>query len=357
MGVNGTMYVQNTLMYLEIWDVLTGLIKAAVFGVVIAIVGCWQGMETEGGAEGVGRATTRTVVISSISILILNFFISKVLPGHQARHDPHHRSPQVLRAKEVLRGVNLTIEKGETMVVIGQSGSGKSVLLKHLIGLLKPDSGEIFIDDVEITGLDEDELQRVTRKFGMLFQGAALFDSMTVAENVALRPGAIHASCTRGGNLSERSAESLARSGSRGVECLMPYELSGGMKKRVGLARAIAYRPEIMLYDEPSTGIDPIRADAINDLINKLKNELRVTSVVITHDMVSAYKIADRIAMLYDGRDHRGRDTRQRSGIRRARSSSNLSTGRPRGRSRIGSSEVIRCDAKSRSEFSWPGRS
>ncbi len=199
----------------------------------------------------------------------------------------------------VLRGLNLDVEHGETMVVIGQSGSGKSVLLKHLIGLLKPDSGEIFIDGVEITRLRDKEVQGLMKKFGMLFQGSALFDSMTVLENVSF-------GLERYGDYSPQKIrdvvkESLAMVGLHGVEGLMPYQLSGGMKKRVGLARAIAYQPQIMLYDEPSTGIDPIRADAINDLINKLKKELGVTSVVITHDMVSAYKIADRIGMLYEG--------------------------------------------------------
>jgi len=201
--------------------------------------------------------------------------------------------------KKVLRGVNLTVKRGETMVVIGQSGSGKSVLIKHLIGLLKPDSGEIYVEDVEITHLRDDELMRITKKFGLLFQGAALFDSMTVAENV--RFGLERYTRMSEGEIRERVTESLALVGLSEAECLMPFELSGGMKKRVGLARAIAYRPEIMLYDEPSTGIDPIRADAINDLINKLKCDMGITSVVITHDMVSSYKIADRIAMLYDG--------------------------------------------------------
>jgi phospholipid/cholesterol/gamma-HCH transport system ATP-binding protein len=203
-------------------------------------------------------------------------------------------------AKRVLRGVSLTVEKGETMVVIGQSGSGKSVLIKHLIGLLRPDSGEIYIDGVEITRLREDDLQRVTRKFGLLFQGAALFDSMTVAENVAF--GLERYSRGSSEEIRERVSESLALVGLSGVDDLMPYQLSGGMKKRVGLARAFAYRPEIMLYDEPSTGLDPIRADSINDLINMLKTEMGVTAVAITHDMVSSYKIADRIAMLYEGR-------------------------------------------------------
>jgi len=199
-----------------------------------------------------------------------------------------------------LRGINLEIEKGETMVIMGQSGSGKSVLIKHLIGILKPDRGEIYVDGEEITHLKEDELQRITRKFGMLFQGAALFDSLTVGQNVSF--GLERYTDSPPEKIQELVAESLAKVGLSGIENLMPHELSGGMKKRVGLARAIAYRPEIILYDEPSTGIDPIRADAINELINLMKEELKVTSVVITHDMVSSYKVADRMAMLYEGR-------------------------------------------------------
>jgi len=199
----------------------------------------------------------------------------------------------------VLRGIDLTVEKGETMVVIGQSGSGKSVLLKHIIGLLRPDAGEIWVGGTPVTRLRDDELQDFTRRFGMLFQGAALFDSMTVAENVAF--GLERHTRYPREEIAEIVRESLARVGLHGVEHMMPFELSGGMKKRVGLARAIAYEPEIMLYDEPSTGLDPIRADAINDLINMLKRDMGVTSVVITHDMASSYKIADRIAMLYEG--------------------------------------------------------
>jgi len=200
----------------------------------------------------------------------------------------------------VLRGIDLEIETGETMVVIGQSGSGKSVLLKHLIGILKPDKGEIYIDGLEITSLGEEELQRITRKFGMLFQASALFDSLTVGENVSF--GLERYTDHSPAEIKRIVAESLNKVGLEGIEGLMPYELSGGMRKRVGLARAIAYGPEIILYDEPSTGIDPIRADSINDLINDLKRDLCVTSVVITHDMVSSYKVADRIAMLYEGR-------------------------------------------------------
>ena len=201
---------------------------------------------------------------------------------------------------KVLQGVDLTIERGETIVIIGQSGSGKSVLVKHLIGIIKPDRGNIFVDGVEIVNLKEDELHKIRRKFGMLFQGAALFDSMTVAQNVSF--GLERYTDYLPGKIQEVVEESLAKVGLKGVENLMPHELSGGMKKRVGLARAIAYWPEIILYDEPSTGIDPIRADAIINLIDRMKKELKVTSVIITHDMTSSYKVADRIAMLYGGK-------------------------------------------------------
>ena len=207
---------------------------------------------------------------------------------------------KALGGKPVLQGVDLEIARGEIMVVIGQSGSGKSVLLKHLIGLLAPDRGEIYIDGREVTRLPRQARLEVARRFGYLFQGAALFDSLTVAENVAF---GLERYTTYGRDEIRRFVtESLERVGLRGVEDLMPSELSGGMKKRVGLARAIAYQPEIILYDEPSTGIDPIRADSINDLILQLKQEMSVTSVVITHDMVSTFKLADRIAMLYQGR-------------------------------------------------------
>lgn len=202
--------------------------------------------------------------------------------------------------KHVLGGVNLKVEKGESMVVIGGSGSGKSVLIKHIIGILRPDEGTILIDGIDITKLKENELYEVRKKFGMLFQSAALFDSLSVWENVSfslLRQKEI--------NVKEVKAvaiQKLGMVGLVGAEDLMPSELSGGMKKRVGLARAIAHEPEILLYDEPTTGLDPIMADAINDLIVEMKKHLSVTSVAITHDMNSAYKIADRIAMLYDGK-------------------------------------------------------
>ena len=203
-------------------------------------------------------------------------------------------------AKNVLQGLNLTIQKGETMVVIGRSGSGKSVLIKHLIGLMRPEKGKIFVDGEEITCLSEEDFWRIRRRFAILFQGAALFDSMTVAQNVAF--GLERYTDYPQERIQRIVRECLEKVGLRGVDRLMPHELSGGMKKRVGLARAIAYNPDFILYDEPSTGIDPIRADAINDLINRMKEQMGVTSIVITHDMVSTYKVADRIAMLYEGK-------------------------------------------------------
>ena len=204
--------------------------------------------------------------------------------------------------KQVLRGVNLHINRGETMVVIGGSGSGKSVLIKHIIGLLIPDEGSVTINGVDIFGLSEGELNNTRKRFGMLFQGAALFDSLTVWENVgfALKQ---HTEISKE-EIRDIASRKLEMVGLRGIEDLMPSELSGGMRKRVGLARAIAMEPEILLYDEPTTGLDPIMADAINDLILDMKNKINVTGIAITHDMTSAYKIGDRIAMLYEGRIH-----------------------------------------------------
>lgn len=201
---------------------------------------------------------------------------------------------------EVLRGVNLTIERGETIVIIGRSGCGKSVLLKHIIGILKPDSGEILVDGVDITELGEYQLNQYRKRFGMLFQGAALFDSFTIKGNVAF--GLEEHMALPDKEIDKRVKEYLGLVGLEGIEDKKPAELSGGMRKRVGLARAIAMNPEIILYDEPTTGVDPIMGDIINDLILKLHDQLRVTSIAVTHDMISAYKIADRIAMLYNGK-------------------------------------------------------
>jgi phospholipid/cholesterol/gamma-HCH transport system ATP-binding protein len=201
--------------------------------------------------------------------------------------------------KVVLAGLTLRIERGETMVIIGGSGSGKSVLLKHVIGLMKPDQGRVIVDGQEVGQLDDASLIEVRKQFGMLFQGSALFDSLSVWENVGFSLTQHSRRSPR--EIREVAREKLALVGLKDVEDLMPAELSGGMKKRVGLARAIAHDPKIMLYDEPTTGLDPIMADVINELIIRLKEQLKVTSIAITHDMTSAYKIADRIAMLYQG--------------------------------------------------------
>jgi phospholipid/cholesterol/gamma-HCH transport system ATP-binding protein len=202
--------------------------------------------------------------------------------------------------KQVLRGVNLHIKRGESMVVIGGSGCGKSVLMKHVIGLLRPDSGQVLVDGKDIARMPEKELSELRKNFGMLFQGAALFDSMSVWENVGF--GLIEHTKLSEEEIKKQVTQKLRMVGLTGVEELKPAELSGGMKKRVGLARAIAMEPKILLYDEPTTGLDPIMADAINDLIVDMRRKLQVTSLAITHDMVSAYKIADRIAMLYEGK-------------------------------------------------------
>ena len=199
----------------------------------------------------------------------------------------------------VLRGVDLTIRDGETIVIIGRSGCGKSVLLKHMIGILEPDQGEILIDGVNVHALSPKEQEQYRLQQGMLFQGAALFDSLTVKENVGF--SLYEHTQLPAKAIEEKVREKLSLVGLQGIEHLMPSSLSGGMQKRVGLARAICNEPKIILYDEPTTGLDPINADVINDLILRMQERLKVTSVVVTHDMKSAYKVGNRIAMLYDG--------------------------------------------------------
>lgn len=198
----------------------------------------------------------------------------------------------------ILDGVSFRIDKGESVVIIGRSGGGKSVLLKHLIALLKPNAGQVLIDGENIVPLNERQLLRVRRRFGMLFQGAALFDSMTVAENIAFafrRDRSLPPA-----EIARRVAHVLDLVDLPGTEPKRPGELSGGMKKRVGLARAIVYHPEIVLYDEPTTGLDPIVADSIDHLILRVRDRLNVTSVVVTHDMRSARRLGQRILMLHD---------------------------------------------------------
>ncbi len=201
---------------------------------------------------------------------------------------------------EVLEAISFQIEKGESVVIIGRSGGGKSVLLKHLVGLLKPDAGQVLIEGEDIVPMNERQLLRVRRKFGMLFQGAALFDSLTVAENVAF--------AFRGDRsipepeMARKVADVLEMVDLPGTQDKSPSELSGGMRKRVGLARAIIYQPEIVLYDEPTTGLDPIVSDSIDKLILRVRDRLDVTSVVVTHDMRSARRLGQRILMLHKRR-------------------------------------------------------
>lgn len=203
--------------------------------------------------------------------------------------------------KKVLQGVDLAVPKGSSMVIIGGSGTGKSVTLKCVLGLLQPDSGSILIDGNETTGLDAKGRDELMRKFGMLFQGGALFDSLPVWQNVAF--GLIHGKHMDKAEAKKLAIENLESVGlNKAVAELYPAELSGGMQKRVSLARAIATRPEIIFFDEPTTGLDPIMADVINDLIVKCVKELGATAMTITHDMASARKIADHIAMIHQGR-------------------------------------------------------
>lgn len=204
-------------------------------------------------------------------------------------------------SNHVLRGVNLVIKEGESLAIIGRSGCGKSVLLKHIVGLLLPDEGEIRFEGKIINDLERKELYEIRRKFGFLFQGAALFDSMTVEENVSL-------ALVEGENkiskeeLNKIVKEKLDLVGLPGTQKLKPSELSGGMKKRVGLARALVTNPDYILYDEPTTGLDPIMSDSIDELIKDLNEKLNVTSIIVTHDMFSVKNTADKIAMMHDGK-------------------------------------------------------
>lgn len=201
----------------------------------------------------------------------------------------------------VLDNISLTIEKGKTTVIIGPSGCGKTVLIKHFILLLRPSSGEIYFKGRRIDNLSENELYKVRTNYGFLFQGGALFDSLSVADNITF-PIRQHYKVRYWSKFEEFVKTKLSMVGLEGFQKFYPSNLSGGQRKRVALARAIALNPEVILYDEPTTGLDPIRSDVINELILKLQRELGVTSVIVTHDMTSAYKIADRIIMLHNGK-------------------------------------------------------
>lgn len=199
----------------------------------------------------------------------------------------------------VLKGFTLSIAEGQTLSIIGGSGSGKSTVLKHMVGLLRPDEGEVYVDERNVSRLDQESLYDLRRNVGYVFQFAALFDSMTIGENVGM--GLKRMPTMEDAAIEERVAECLQMVGLEGTDQKLPSELSGGERKRAGFARAIATRPKYMLYDEPTTGLDPITTAVIDDLIVRLSDELGVTGVVITHDMKSAFRISDRIAMLYDG--------------------------------------------------------
>jgi phospholipid/cholesterol/gamma-HCH transport system ATP-binding protein len=202
--------------------------------------------------------------------------------------------------KQVLKGFSLRVEEGDTVSLVGFSGAGKSVTLKHIMGLLNPDTGNVRVDGVEVPELRRHELYELRRKVGYVFQFAALFDSMTIAENLAM--GLIKQGGFSDEQISERVTESLHLVELDGFEARLPSELSGGQRKRAGLARAIAFRPKYLLYDEPTSGLDPVTTAVIDRLILRMRDELGVTSLVITHDMASAYRISDRVAMLFEGR-------------------------------------------------------
>ena len=203
--------------------------------------------------------------------------------------------------KEVLKGFSLTIQDGQTTSILGASGSGKSVTLKHIIGLLKPDRGEVWVDGENVSRLDQASIYRIRRKVGFVFQFAALFDSMTIADNVAM--GLRRMEAFSDAEIRDRVEDCLERVDLAGYGDRHPAELSGGQRKRVGFARAIATEPKYLLYDEPTTGLDPITKAVIDQLIMKMADDLGVTGVVITHDMDSAFKISDRIAMLHEGKN------------------------------------------------------
>jgi phospholipid/cholesterol/gamma-HCH transport system ATP-binding protein len=271
LGSNAKSYMRSTWDFLQFQDIYSGLIKACFFG-----------------------AAFRCRLFINDHTYIRLFFVFVAISMIELR-DIH----KYFEGNHVLRGASLKVEKGESLVVIGGSGSGKSVLLKHIIGLLKPDRGTVLVNSTDLSLIDEDRLNEIRKKFGMLFQSSALFDSMKVWENVGF--GLKRHTRMSDSEIKEVAVQKLKTVGLVGIENEMPSELSGGMRKRVGLARAIAMEPEIILYDEPTTGLDPIMADAINELIIKMRERLNVTSVTITHDIKSAYKIADTIAMLYNG--------------------------------------------------------
>jgi len=305
-GANSYLYMERTFQFLEVNDITSGLIKAAFFGLILSVTGCAKGFYTSGGAEGVGRSTTSAVVTASLYILLSDFFLTLMTtPATSAASSPADPMISVIGLyksfgeKKVLNGVDLEIGRGESLMLVGGSGAGKSVFIKHLIGLLQPDEGNVVVDGVDLTRASPEAVLELRKRFGMTFQEGALFDSMTVGNNIAF-PIRRHTEKSEK-EVSARVRECLELVRLPGIEDRMPSELSGGMRRRVGFARAIALEPEILLFDEPTTGLDPINTAAIGAVINQLRTELGVTALTITHDMGLATRIADRVAIMRRG--------------------------------------------------------
>ncbi len=283
-------------------DVVKGLLKSVVFGVVIAIIGSYQGLTTTGGAAGVGKSTTSAVVTCIIIIFILNFLMSFFLYGTSSVPDLTARLDDVtVRYGEriVLSNCSLDIVDGAITCIIGMSGAGKSTILRLLDGLRKPDEGHVYIRDMDICHMHERDLNELRTKIGYAFQFAALFDSMTLGDNVAL-PLREH-TALREGEIREIVIKTLDSVGLAHAYDNMPAELSGGMLKRAGFARAVVTNPDLVLYDEPTTGLDPIVTHLLTDTIMRLRRQLSGTAVVISHDLEPVYRMADYIAMLFEG--------------------------------------------------------
>ncbi len=312
LGFNAATYIGTTWDFLQVGDITSGLIKAGVFGFIVALMGCYQGFHSGRGAQGVGHHQRGGHGLRADPGLELRSHRAPV-PGMTSATDTPSDTPsetpkielrgvrKSFGSNRVLRGVDLSVGKGESLVIIGGSGTGKSISIKCVIGLVRPDSGEIRVDGQDVSKLGGSAREEMLDRFGMLFQGGALFDSLLVWQNVAFR----HLHGQR--KLPKAEARDVAIEKLRRVGLgeqtadLYPAELSGGMQKRVGLARAICAEPEIIFFDEPTTGLDPIMSDVINDLIRELVSELGATAVTITHDMRSVRRIADTVAMIHEG--------------------------------------------------------
>jgi phospholipid/cholesterol/gamma-HCH transport system ATP-binding protein len=280
----GWYFLQTVLLSVEAGDVMSGLAKTLFFGFAIAVVSCHEGLRASGGTVGVGLALSDEAVHSPMTTSEIQLEqVHKSFEGH-----------------EVLRGLDLEVRRGETLSILGASGTGKSVMLKLMIGLLGSDSGQVRFRGRDVTRLSEREWIPVRRHFGVVFQGAALFDSLSVLENVAY-------SLREHTNISELAirqivAEKLRLVGLEGIEGKFPAELSGGMRKRVGVARALALDPEVLLYDEPTTGLDPANSRRVGELIVGLQQRLNVTAIVVTHDLPLSFSISHRVGLLHEGR-------------------------------------------------------